>query len=121
MVSVNCAPITAGTLVESSQVTGGVRSSVDCNVNPGAFVGQERVGLQGHGVMHSRRNRRHAALRREGHRRLAIAVVSPGHHRVGGNCRLRDARSGPGAKEEEERHRKSDAKELIFHNSALFR
>ena len=37
------APITAGTLVESSQVTGGVKSSVDCNVNPTAFVGQERM------------------------------------------------------------------------------
>ena len=24
-------------------VTGGVKSSVDCNVNPGAFVGQERM------------------------------------------------------------------------------
>jgi len=29
-VSVKWAPITAGTLVESSQVTGGVKSSVDC-------------------------------------------------------------------------------------------
>lgn len=43
-VSVKCAPITVGTLVESNQVKSGVRSSVDCTVNPAAFVGQERMG-----------------------------------------------------------------------------
>ena len=41
--TVNCAPLTAGTLVESSQTTGGVKLSVDCKVNPTAFVGQERM------------------------------------------------------------------------------
>ena len=39
----NCVPITAGGLVESIQVTGEVKLSVDCNVNPAAFVGQERM------------------------------------------------------------------------------
>ena len=38
-----CAPIAVGTLVEGSHATGGAKSSVDCNVNPTAFVGQERM------------------------------------------------------------------------------
>ena len=42
-VTVNCPPITAGGLVQSIQVTGGVRLSVDCNVNPAASVGHERI------------------------------------------------------------------------------
>ena len=42
-VTVNCAPIAAGELVESIQVTGGVKSSVDCRVNPTTFAGQERI------------------------------------------------------------------------------
>src|SRR6058998_1561586 len=42
-VSVNCAPITAGALVDSTQVTGGVKLNVDCSVKPTAFVGQERM------------------------------------------------------------------------------
>ena len=42
-VTVNCVPRTAGGLVEFIQVTGGVKLSVDCNVNPTAFVGQERI------------------------------------------------------------------------------
>ena len=42
-VTVNCAPITAGELVESIQVTGGVKLSVDCSVNPTTFAGQERI------------------------------------------------------------------------------
>ena len=42
-VTVNCAPITAGELVESIQVTGGVKLRVDCNVNPTTLVGQERI------------------------------------------------------------------------------
>ena len=36
-------PLTAGDWVESIQVTGGVKLSVDCNVNSAAFVGQERM------------------------------------------------------------------------------
>jgi hypothetical protein len=43
LVSAKCAPITAATFVESSHVAGGFRSSVDCSVNPAAFVGQERM------------------------------------------------------------------------------
>ena len=39
----NCAPMTAGGLAESIHVTGGVKWSVDCNVNPIAFVDQERM------------------------------------------------------------------------------
>ena len=42
-VSVKCALITVGALAVSVQVTGGVKLSVDRNVNPGAFVGQERM------------------------------------------------------------------------------
>ena len=42
-VTVNWVPITAGEFSESIQVTGGVKLSVDCNVNPTAFVGQERM------------------------------------------------------------------------------
>ena len=43
LVTVNWVPITACGFVESIQVTGGVKSGVDCNVNPTAFVGQERM------------------------------------------------------------------------------
>ena len=43
LVTVNSPPSTAGGLVTSSHVTGGVKLSVDCNVNPTAFVGQERI------------------------------------------------------------------------------
>ena len=39
----NCAPRTAGGLVDSIQVKGRVKWSVDCNVNPTAFVDQERI------------------------------------------------------------------------------
>lgn len=42
-VTMNCVPINAGALVESIQVTGGVKLRVDCNVNPTTFVGQERM------------------------------------------------------------------------------
>ena len=42
-VTVNCAPITAGEFVESIQVTGRVKLSVDCSVNPITFVGQESI------------------------------------------------------------------------------
>ena len=42
-VTVNCAPMTAGDWVESIQVTGGVKLTVDCRVNPTALVGQERM------------------------------------------------------------------------------
>ena len=42
-VTVNCAPMTAGDLMDSIQVTGGVKLSVDCNMTPTAFVGQERM------------------------------------------------------------------------------
>jgi len=41
--TVNCAPSRAGALVTSAQVTGGVNWGVDCNVNPTAFVDQERI------------------------------------------------------------------------------
>ena len=39
----NWVPLTAGGLVESIQVTGGVKLSVDCSVNPATFVDQERM------------------------------------------------------------------------------
>ena len=42
-VTVNCDPLTAAGLVESIQVTGGVKLKVDCNVNPAAVVGHERT------------------------------------------------------------------------------
>ena len=42
-VTVNCAPMTAADWVESIQVTGGAKLTVDCKVNPTAFVGQERT------------------------------------------------------------------------------
>ena len=42
-VTVNCAPITAGSLVEPTQVAGGVKLSVACSVNPNTFVAQERI------------------------------------------------------------------------------
>ena len=42
-VTVNCAPLTVGDWVESIQVTGGIRLSEDCSVNPTAFVGHERM------------------------------------------------------------------------------
>ena len=43
LVTLNCASITAGELVESIQVTGGVKLSVDCRVNPIAFVSHEGI------------------------------------------------------------------------------
>ena len=42
-VTVNSPPSTAGGLVTSSHVTGGVRLGVDCSVNPVALAGQERI------------------------------------------------------------------------------
>ena len=42
-VTANCAPMTAGDGGASIQVTGGVKLSADSNVNPAAFVGQERM------------------------------------------------------------------------------
>lgn len=42
-VTVNCPPSTAGGLVTSSQIEGGVRLSVDCSVDPVALVGQDRI------------------------------------------------------------------------------
>ncbi|MEO8427404.1 MAG: hypothetical protein ABI651_09860 [Verrucomicrobiota bacterium] len=43
LVTVNCAPITAGALVESIQFTGGVKLGVDSSVNPATVAGQERI------------------------------------------------------------------------------
>ena len=96
-VTVNCAPIATGGMVESIQVTGGVKWNVDCKVNPTAFVDQERMsslllglafkcGSSGTPPMsatcdESRRNGRHLALRRDGHRRLV--VWSTQQHRAG--------------------------------------
>ena len=39
----NCGPTTAGGLVASVQMAGGVKLRVDCSVNPAAFVGQVRM------------------------------------------------------------------------------
>jgi hypothetical protein len=42
-VTVNSPPVTAGGLVTSSHVAGGVRSGVDCSVKPAAFAGREKM------------------------------------------------------------------------------
>jgi hypothetical protein len=39
-VTIHCPLTTVGEFVTSIQLTGGVASTVDCNVNPAAFVGQ---------------------------------------------------------------------------------
>ena len=43
MVTVNCAPTIAGAFVEYIQLVGEFKSADDCNVNPSAFVRQERT------------------------------------------------------------------------------